>query len=115
MAAEDNSRDDIPADKEAYEAWEKRNPITTAIMDDLVADGFVPGPKVAAIIDQIVENVIADKDSLEKENTALRKEVNVLRAKLGMGRKYVEYYGESTYADGAVKGVPHNPEIYEVG
>lgn len=30
-------------------------------------------------------------ESLEKENRALRAEVNGLRAKLGMGRKYVEW------------------------
>ena len=70
---------------------EHMNPITTAIMDDLVAAGFIPGPKVGAIIDQIVEDVIADKESLEKENGALRKEVNALRARLGEGRKYMEW------------------------
>lgn len=67
------------------------NPITQAIMDDLIAAGFVPGPKVGAIIDQIVENVIADKTALEKENSALRREVNQLRGQLGYGRKYVEW------------------------
>lgn len=67
------------------------NDITKAIMDDLVAAGFVPGHKVATIVDHIVENVITDKTSLEKENSVLRREINALRAKLGMGRKYVEW------------------------
>lgn len=93
MSAEDNPLDDIPADKESYEAWEaaSKNPITQAIIDDLIAVGFVLGPKVAGIIDQIVDNVMTDKASLEKENAALRGEVNGLRGKLGEGRKYVEW------------------------
>ena len=66
-------------------------PITQAILDDLIAAGFVPGPKVGAIIDKIVENVMADTESLEKENSALCREVNQLRARLGEGRKYVEW------------------------
>lgn len=57
MSAEDNPLDDIPADKESYEAWEAKQTL----------------------------------DSLEKENAALRKEVNALRARLGEGRKYVEH------------------------
>jgi len=78
--------------------------ITKAIMEDLIAAGFVPSPKVDAIIDRIVENIMEDKTSLEKENSALRKEVNALRAQLGMGRKYVEWNDQKATGGCPVSG-----------
>jgi hypothetical protein len=58
-----------------------------AIARDLEFTGIVIGPEVQAVVDSIVRDVF----SLEKENISLRREVNALRAKLGMGRKYVEW------------------------
>ena len=42
--------------------------------------------------------------SLETENESLRHEVNALRAKLGMGRKYVEWNKDKTTGGCPVSG-----------
>jgi regulator of replication initiation timing len=48
---------------------------------------------IVAVCDTVVNavNIAFDIRSMHRENTALRKEVNTLRAQLGMERKYVEW------------------------
>lgn len=52
-------------------------------------------PAVIAEVYAAVQEAIAEADfdwkSMQEENKSLRREVNALRAKLNMGRKYVEF------------------------
>ena len=73
--------------------WENRGGQQTVTFDEAVAQLIDEIPSAETILDWrgVIDSAKKHILSLTTENVALRHEVNALRAKLGMGRKYVEW------------------------